>query len=54
MILLIKDLIADESGATAVEYGLIAAVVSTAIIVSLQSLGTSLNTIFFTLSKAID
>jgi len=36
----------DESGATAVEYGLIAALVSVAAIVALTSLGLSLSTIF--------
>jgi len=37
---------ADESGATAIEYGLIAALVSVAAIVALTALGTSLATIF--------
>ena len=36
----------DESGATAIEYGLIAALVSVAAIVALTALGTSLKTIF--------
>jgi len=36
----------DESGATAIEYGLIAALVSVAAIVALTSLGISLATIF--------
>ena len=36
----------DESGATAIEYGLIAALVSVAAIVALQSLGASLRNIF--------
>ena len=35
-------LIKDESGVTAIEYGLIAACISVAIIAILQSLGTSL------------
>jgi pilus assembly protein Flp/PilA len=34
----------DESGATAIEYGLIAAGISVAIIVTVQGLGTNLNT----------
>jgi len=37
---------ADESGATAIEYGLIAALVSVAAIIALTALGTSLKTIF--------
>ena len=39
-------LIQDESGATAIEYGLIAALVSVAIIVALTALGGSLSTLF--------
>ncbi len=38
--------IGDEDGATAIEYGLIAALVSVAAIVALTALGTSLKTIF--------
>jgi len=34
----------DQSGATAIEYGLIAAGISVAIIATVQALGTSLNT----------
>ena len=40
------DFWTDESGATAIEYGLIAALVSVAAIVALTALGTSLKTIF--------
>jgi pilus assembly protein Flp/PilA len=36
----------DESGATAVEYGLIAAGIAVAIIAVLQGLGSKLNTTF--------
>ncbi len=36
----------DESGATAIEYGLIAALISVAIIAGAQTLGTNLGTIF--------
>jgi pilus assembly protein Flp/PilA len=36
----------DESGATAIEYGLIAMLVSVTIIGILKSVGTSLNTVF--------
>ena len=39
---------ADESGATAIEYGLIAAIVGVGIIVGLGALKTSLNTLFET------
>jgi pilus assembly protein Flp/PilA len=43
----------DESGATAIEYGLIAALVSVAIIVALQTLATNLNTTFNKVSSAM-
>ncbi len=36
----------DETGATAIEYGLIAAIIGVGIIASLQSLKNSLNTMF--------
>jgi pilus assembly protein Flp/PilA len=39
----IKKFIADESGATAIEYGLIAAGISLAIIAVVNGLGTNLN-----------
>jgi pilus assembly protein Flp/PilA len=42
----IQNFVRDESGATAIEYGLIAALVSVAAIVALQALGGSLSTIF--------
>ena len=38
--------IRDESGATAIEYGLIAAGISVAIILAVNALGTKLNTTF--------
>ncbi len=44
----------DKSGATAIEYGLIAALVSVAAVVALQSLGTSLNSMFNTVSQELD
>ena len=44
----------DESGATAIEYGLIAALVSVAGITALQSLGTSLTGLFNSVSSTID
>ena len=40
----------DESGATAIEYGLIAALVAVAIIVALQALSSQLNSTFTTVS----
>jgi pilus assembly protein Flp/PilA len=43
----------DESGATAIEYGLIAAGISVAIIAVVQGIGTKLNTTFTTLSNKL-
>jgi pilus assembly protein Flp/PilA len=40
---LFKNFCNDESGATAIEYGLIAALIAIAIIVGAGALGTSLN-----------
>ena len=54
MITLFKNLMSDESGATAIEYGLIAALVSIAAILALTALGSSLNTAFGTVSNEID
>jgi pilus assembly protein Flp/PilA len=43
----------DDSGATAIEYGLIAAGISVAIILAVQTLGTNLNTTFSSVSTAL-
>ena len=43
----------DESGATAIEYGLIAAGISVAIIAVVQGLGSKLNTSLGTVSTAL-
>ena len=44
----------DESGATAIEYGLIAALVSVAAITALESLSTSLSGMFNHVSSTLD
>ncbi|MBA8901066.1 MULTISPECIES: Flp family type IVb pilin [unclassified Phyllobacterium] len=44
----------DESGATAIEYGLIAALISVGIIAGATSLGTSLSGLFTKLSTKLD
>ena len=46
MLSFIKSLVRDESGVTAIEYGLIAALVGIAAMAGMKLLGTSLNTIF--------
>jgi len=43
----------DESGATAIEYGLIAALISVVIITVLTTIGTSLNTKFGEVATAL-
>jgi pilus assembly protein Flp/PilA len=47
----IRRFLKDESGATAIEYGLIAALVSVAIIAALSLLGTELNATFSTVAS---
>ena len=41
-----SNLLSDESGATAIEYGLIAALIAVAAIVAMQLVGTSLTSTF--------
>ncbi|HEX3161797.1 MAG TPA: Flp family type IVb pilin [Pseudolabrys sp.] len=43
----------DESGATAIEYGLIAAGISVVIIAAVNMVGTSLNATFTTISTKL-
>jgi len=43
----------DESGATAIEYGLIAAGIAAAIILVVNTLGTNLNTTFSSISSQL-
>jgi pilus assembly protein Flp/PilA len=53
MIQVLKRFGKDTSGATAIEYGLIAAGIAVAIIVTVQALGTQLNTTFSSVSTAL-
>lgn len=50
---LLSRFVKDQSGATAIEYGLIAAGISVAIIAVVQGLGTALNTTFSSVSAAL-
>ncbi|MBX3482956.1 Flp family type IVb pilin [Phenylobacterium sp.] len=43
----------DESGATAIEYGLIAALIAVVLVSALQIVGTSLQGAFTTISDAV-
>jgi pilus assembly protein Flp/PilA len=49
---LVRRFAKDESGATAVEYGLVAAGISVAIIAVVQGLGSKLNTTFASVQSA--
>ena len=50
---LIARFVKDESGATAIEYGLIAAGISIAIIVAVNGLGTTLNSKFTPINSSL-
>ena len=45
--------LADENGATAIEYGLIAAGISLAIIAAVNGLGSNLNTMFNSINSSL-
>jgi pilus assembly protein Flp/PilA len=50
---LLVKFVKDDSGATAIEYGLIAAGISVAIIAVVQGVGTGLNTTFTSVQTAL-
>jgi pilus assembly protein Flp/PilA len=54
MLATFRTFAADESGATAIEYGLIAALVAVGLIGALTALGGSLQTIFNTISTQLN
>jgi pilus assembly protein Flp/PilA len=49
----LKDLLNDESGATAIEYGLIAALIAVAAITAMRGVGNELATTFTTVSTEL-
>jgi len=51
---LIKNFIQDESGATAIEYGLIAALIAVAMIAGATQLGTAIDTKFSEVATSLD
>lgn len=51
---LIQRFARDESGATAIEYGLIAAGIAVAIITVVQGVGSNLKTVFGSISTALN
>ncbi|HUE66340.1 MAG TPA: Flp family type IVb pilin [Rhizomicrobium sp.] len=50
---LISRFVRDESGATAIEYGLIAALIAVVIITAVTAVGTALSTTFSTISTKV-
>lgn len=50
---LFNKILRDEAGATAIEYGLIAALIAVAAITAMNSLGGSLSTTFSTVSTKL-
>jgi pilus assembly protein Flp/PilA len=51
---LVSRFVKDESGATAIEYGLIAAGISVAIIAVVKGVGTKLNATFTSVQNALN
>jgi pilus assembly protein Flp/PilA len=51
---MIKKLFKNEEGATAIEYGLIAALIAVAAISAMSALGTNLETTFNTVNNELD
>ena len=49
----IRKIMRDKKGATAIEYGLIAALIAVAAITAMQGLGSSLNTTFSNISTSM-
>jgi pilus assembly protein Flp/PilA len=49
----LKSFVRDQSGATAIEYGLIAAGIAIAIIASVQGIGTKLSSTFSSISAGL-
>jgi pilus assembly protein Flp/PilA len=50
---IVRNFLADDSGATAIEYGLIAALIAVVIITALTTIGTNLNTQFGTVATSL-
>lgn len=50
---LLKNFVDDQSGATAIEYGLIASLIAVAIIVGARSLGSQINNTFNSVANSM-
>ena len=53
MLQVLRRFLDDDRGATAIEYGLIAAGIAVAIIVTVENFGTQLNTTFSSVSSSL-
>ena len=53
MMTLFKQFLRNEAGATAIEYGLIAALIAVVIITGVTAVGTSLSTTFTSISGSL-
>jgi pilus assembly protein Flp/PilA len=51
--MILQRFLKDESGATAIEYGLIAALIAVVIITALTAVGTQLSTTFNSISGSV-
>lgn len=49
----IKNFITDESGVTAIEYAMIAALIAVVIVAAVRSLGTKVSSLFTSVTTAI-
>jgi pilus assembly protein Flp/PilA len=50
---LIEDFLSDEEGATAIEYGLIAALIGVAVIAAVRAVGTNVSRTFSAIESAL-
>jgi pilus assembly protein Flp/PilA len=53
MLTVLSKIISDKSGATAIEYGFVAALIAVVIIVALQAVGTQLSATFSTVAGSL-
>jgi len=51
--MILRNFLKDESGATAIEYGLIAALIAVVIITAVTAVGTQLSTTFNNISSSV-
>ena len=54
MLTSLKNFLANESGATAIEYALIAALIAVVIIGAVQTVGTKVSTVFSQVGSALN